>query len=185
MNGGLLRLDSCCGRPEIRNSVSEGLRDMKLEDIQLDTLVIVFSRWCYEWNPELRMIYVVRRKRHLDSFEISIYSNCIIRFKCFWFHVRRFDFRLNSHRNVHRAMLQSAAVTSASSKINAATFNLLPNLIYALWFNGHIYHIFTKHFPHHLYFRWRNPITSWTISNLSTSFHHALMALGIRRSAMG
>jgi len=41
---GLSSLESCCGRPNMRNSVLVGLRDTKLEDIQLDTLVIVFSR---------------------------------------------------------------------------------------------------------------------------------------------
>jgi len=41
-----------------------------------------------------------------------------------------------------------------------------------------------KNHPHHLHFRWRNSITCWTISKISTSSHHALMALGIRRSAM-
>jgi len=37
-------------------------------------------------------------------------------FKCFRFHVRHLDFRLNLDRNVHMAMLLSAAVTSASYK---------------------------------------------------------------------
>jgi hypothetical protein len=41
---GLLSLESCCGRPMIRNSVLEGLRERKLDDIQLETLDIVFSR---------------------------------------------------------------------------------------------------------------------------------------------
>jgi len=41
-----------------------------------------------------------------------------------------------------------------------------------------------KNHPHYLHFRWRNSITGWNISKISTSFHHALMALGIRRSAM-
>jgi len=41
----------------------------------------------------------------------------------------------------------------------------------------------TNH-PHNLHFRWRNSITGWTISKISTSFHHALMALEIRRGAM-
>jgi len=59
------------------------------------------------------------------------------------------DFRLNSHRIVNRAMLLSEAVTSASSKTNAATLNLLPKVIYALWFNGHqVYHMFTKKIIH-------------------------------------
>jgi len=45
MNGiGLWNLKSCCGRPKIRNSVLEGLRERKLGDIQLDTLEIAFSR---------------------------------------------------------------------------------------------------------------------------------------------
>jgi len=41
-----------------------------------------------------------------------------------------------------------------------------------------------KHHPQRLYFRWRNSIKYWTFSKISTSFHHALMALGIRRCAM-
>jgi len=49
MNG-LLSLESCCGRPKMSNSVLEGLRDRKLEDIQLDTLVIVFSWWVILWE---------------------------------------------------------------------------------------------------------------------------------------
>jgi len=32
---GLLSLESCCGRPKMRNSVLAGLRDRKLDDIQL------------------------------------------------------------------------------------------------------------------------------------------------------
>jgi len=40
---GLLSLEICCGRPKMRNSVLEGLRDRKLDDIQLDTLVIVYA----------------------------------------------------------------------------------------------------------------------------------------------
>jgi len=46
---GLLSLESCCGWLKMRNSVLEGLRDRKLEDIQLDT-VIVFSRWVMLWE---------------------------------------------------------------------------------------------------------------------------------------
>jgi len=46
---GLLSLESC-GRPKMRNSVLEGLRDRKLEDIQLDTLAIVSSRWVMLWD---------------------------------------------------------------------------------------------------------------------------------------
>jgi len=43
-----------------------------------------------------------------------------------------------------------------------------------------------KNHPHRLHFRWRHSIglPGWTILKISTSFHHALMALGIRRSAM-
>jgi len=33
---GLLSLEICCGRPKMRNSVSEGLRKRKLGYIQLD-----------------------------------------------------------------------------------------------------------------------------------------------------
>jgi len=41
---GIFSLESCCGRPKMKNSVLEGLRHRKLEDIQLDNLVIVISR---------------------------------------------------------------------------------------------------------------------------------------------
>jgi len=57
--------------------------------------------------------------------KFHIYSICNVSFKCFRFHVCHFDFRLNSERIMHRVMLLSAAVTSASSKTNAATLNLL------------------------------------------------------------
>jgi len=39
MNGRIIEF-----KPKTRNSVLEGLRDRKLEYIQFDTLVIVFSR---------------------------------------------------------------------------------------------------------------------------------------------
>jgi len=32
MNVGLLSLESCCGRPKMRNSALEGLREWKLKD---------------------------------------------------------------------------------------------------------------------------------------------------------
>jgi len=74
-----------------------------------------------------------------------IYSICNLRFKCFRLHVRHFYFRLNLDRNVHRAMLLSTAMTSASSKTNAVTLNFVIKVIYALRLNGHqVYHIFTK-----------------------------------------
>jgi len=41
---GLLSLESCCGRPKIRNSILEGIIERKLDDLQLDSLAIVFSR---------------------------------------------------------------------------------------------------------------------------------------------
>jgi len=40
---GLWSLECCYGRSKMRNSGLEGLSDKKLEDIQLNTLVIVFS----------------------------------------------------------------------------------------------------------------------------------------------
>jgi len=43
-------LESCCGRPKMRNSVLEGLRDRKLGNILLATLVIVCSRWVMLWE---------------------------------------------------------------------------------------------------------------------------------------
>jgi len=73
----------------------------------------------------------------LIPLKFHIYSICNVRFKCFRFHVRHFALRFNSHRTVHRAMLLSPVVTSASSKTNAATLNLFTKVIYALWFNVH------------------------------------------------
>jgi len=46
----LLSWESCCGRPKIENTVLEELRDRELDDIQLATLVIVFSRWVMLWE---------------------------------------------------------------------------------------------------------------------------------------
>jgi len=43
MNGRIIEFRDLLGRPKMTNAVLEGLRDRKLEDIQLDTLVIVFS----------------------------------------------------------------------------------------------------------------------------------------------
>jgi len=84
-----------------------------------------------------------------------------------------------------RIELLSAAVSSASSQTNAATLNLLPKLIYALCSIVTKFITFSlKNHPHHLYFRWRNLITGWSISKISTSFYHSLIALGIRRNAM-
>jgi len=108
---------------------------------------------------------------------------CNIRFKCFRFYVRHFYFRLNWHRIVHQAFSLSAAVTSASSKTNAATLNLLLKLIYALQFNGHQVSHFHQKIIHTIS-RWFTSITAWTISKMSTSCHRVLMALGIRRSAI-
>jgi len=53
---GLLSLESCCGRPKIRNSVLRRLRERKLEDIQLNMLVIVFSRWVMLWEKSMVMV---------------------------------------------------------------------------------------------------------------------------------
>jgi len=47
---GLLSLESCCGKPKMRNSVLEGLRARKLDDSQLDTLNIVFLRGVMFWD---------------------------------------------------------------------------------------------------------------------------------------
>jgi len=47
---GLLSLESCWGRTWMRNSVLEKLGERKLEDIQLDTLVIGFSRRVMLWD---------------------------------------------------------------------------------------------------------------------------------------
>ena len=47
---GLLSFESCCGRPMIRNSVLEGFREKKLDDVWLYTLDIVFSRWVISYE---------------------------------------------------------------------------------------------------------------------------------------
>jgi len=76
------------------------------------------------------------------AYFLSAMSNLIVSDFC------HFDFRLNSDRIVHSVMLLLVAVTSASSKTNAATLNLLPKAIYAPWFNGQqVYNIFTKISP--------------------------------------
>jgi len=41
-----------------------------------------------------------------------------------------------------------------------------------------------SHFHQQIWTPWRNSIIGWTISKVSPSFYHALMVLGIRRSAM-
>jgi len=41
-----------------------------------------------------------------------------------------------------------------------------------------------KNHPPHLHFRWLNSIMGWAIAKVSTSCHHALVALWMRRSAM-
>jgi len=107
-------------------------------------------------------------------------------FKCFRFPVRHYDYRLNSHRIVHRAMLLSAAMTSASSKTNIQQ----RWICFQRWFTPvdsmvtKFVKFSPKNHPHRLHFRWRNSKTGWTISKISSSFHQALMALGIRRSAI-
>jgi len=147
------------------------------------TAILLLSRSAiFDFPPTLTSFhYVVRCKRYVDSVEISHLFH--LRFECFWFHVRHFDFRLYSHRILHKAMLLSAAVTSVSPKTKAATLNmyskgdLRPLIHWSPSFSP-------KYHPPHLHFRWRNSITGWTISKISTPFHHALMALGIHRSAM-
>jgi len=66
---GLLSLESCCGRPKMRNSVLKGLRDRKLDDIQLDTLLIVFSRWLMLWENDWLVFYGTSTK------DLSIWAN--------------------------------------------------------------------------------------------------------------
>jgi len=116
-----------------------------------------------------------------------IYSIFNVRFKYFRFPIRHFDFRLNMHLIMHRAMLLSATVTPSSSKTNAATLNLLSfkgDLRPLIQWSPSLSHFHQTNHPYHLYFRWRNSTTGWTISKISTSFHQALVALEIRRSAM-
>ena len=50
---GFSSLPSCLGRPMIRNSVLEELSERKLDDIQLWTDEIVFSRWEILWEKLL------------------------------------------------------------------------------------------------------------------------------------
>jgi len=95
--------------------------------------------------------------------------------------VRYSDCRLKSHRIVHRAMLLSASVTSASSKKMHQRW-----ICFQRWFSmATKFVIFSpENHPHHLHFRSRNSLTGWTITKIFTSFHHALMAPAIRWSAM-
>jgi len=75
--------------------------------------------------------------------KFRIYSICNVRFNCFRFPPFWFPVELGS--NCAQCDVAISSVTSVSSKTNAATLNLLPKAIYALWFNGHqVYHIFTK-----------------------------------------
>jgi len=53
---GSLSLKSCCGIPKMRNSVLEGFRKSYLENIQLDTLVVVFSKWAILWEKSKAVI---------------------------------------------------------------------------------------------------------------------------------
>jgi len=101
--------------------------------------------------------------------KFHIYFTHNIRFKCFRFHVRHFDLRLNSHRIVHRAILLSAAVTcgilkNKRSNIEFVSEGDLRPLI--LWSPS------LSHFHQKI------------IHPTFTSGDVILMALGIRRSAM-
>jgi len=83
-------------------------------------------------------------------------------------------------------MLLSAAVTSASSKQTQQRWICFQRCFTP--FDSMVTKFITfspTNNPPHLHFRWLNLITGWTISKISTPFHQALMALGIRRSAMG
>jgi len=69
MNGiGLLSLESCCGILKMINSVLEGLWDKKLEDMQLDALAIVSSKWVLLGDKfKAKMIREVEYHQHIDD----------------------------------------------------------------------------------------------------------------------
>jgi len=102
----------------------------------------------------------------------------------FWFPVELAS-NCASQWIVHRAILLSAAAILLSSKQTQQRW-----ICFARWFtpfDSMVTKFITfspKNHPPHLHFRWRNSITGWTISKISTSLNHALIALGIRRSAM-
>jgi len=115
--------------------------------------------------------------------EFHVSSICNVTFKCFRFHVRHFHFQLNSHRFVHRAMLLWAAVNTQKQTQQRW-------ICFQSWFTSFdsmvtkFITFLQKNHPHHLHFQWLSLITDWTVSKFSTSLHHALMALIIRRSSM-
>jgi len=59
---GLLSLESCCGRPKIRNSVLEGLRDRKLGGIQLGYV----SNSVFNVSDDVREIQSMRMIREVE-----------------------------------------------------------------------------------------------------------------------
>ena len=102
----------------------------------------------------------------------SHFKTCNLSYRCFRYHVRHFNFQLNTAEFQQVVRLSAAMVTSALSKISEARLHSFPLVKYASWFKGYqIYHFSTKNSSAHLRFWCRHSITSWTISGISTSFH--------------
>jgi len=115
------------------------------------------------------------------------YPTCNFRNKYFQMHVRHFYFRLNADRILHKAtssgdfgILKKQTQSTQHRWIGSHWWFTPFDLMVTKWspFHQEIIH------PH-LHFRWRHSIMERTISKISiSSFHPALMALGIHRSAL-
>jgi len=129
------------------------------------------------------MLFDAKDMRMLLKFHIYSISN--VRFKWFRFQVRHFDFQLNSHRIcTGRCSYQQRWLRHSQKQMKHCWICLRRWLTS---FDSIVTKFITfspKNHPHNLHFRWRNSITGWIISKISTSFHHALMAIRIRWRAM-
>jgi len=131
-------------------------------------------------NIRTTMLLVAKDMRIPLKFYIYSISN--IRFKCFRFHVRHFVFgwtriemctwRCCYHQRWLRHPQKQTQQRWIGFQRWFTPFDSVVIKFITFSPNNH---------PHHLHFWWRNSITCWTISKISTSFHQALMAQGIRR----
>jgi len=83
-------LESCCGRPEMINSILGGLRDRKLDDIQLDTLVIVFSRRVMLWeisraeNDKRNWVSSAKSWLFAEELDMTVLRGVVYKMKSRW-----------------------------------------------------------------------------------------------------